>query len=257
MYNVGLIILLFTWAASYYLMTRARTTGKAPYIRSIAAFDAIEELVGRATEMGRPVHLTTGHGGRGLYTDRAAYHMAGLSILGYVSEKCATMNTDLICSVGFAEMIPIAEDIIQQGYTIAGHPELFEREMVRFHVDNWHTFALYTMATVQEENVAANIMVGNLDCTTGAIIAAGALQTGAMQIGGAGSSTWALATFIAFCDYVLMGEEVPIAGAKITGDIEGLASLVGSDYAKVLVVLLMIAGIIANVAGISSSWLVS
>lgn len=42
-----------------FLMLRARV-GKLPYIRRVAGLDAIEEAVGRATELGRPVFYVPG-----------------------------------------------------------------------------------------------------------------------------------------------------------------------------------------------------
>jgi hypothetical protein len=246
-------VIIFTWAVAYWMMERAKK-GHVPFVRSLSALNAIDESIGRAVELGRPVHLTTGHGGKGMYTRAAGNHLAGLSILGYVAQKCAETECDLICSVGFAEMIPIAEDVISQGCVLAGNPGFFRPDMVRFHVDNWHTFALYTMAMIQDENVATNIMVGNLDCTTGAIIAAGGAAHGMMQIGGTRSS-WGMATFIAFCDYVLIGEEMPIAGAMIAGDQESVASLVSSDVSKLLLVLIVLLGITMSQLGFDLSWL--
>jgi hypothetical protein len=233
-------------------MKRAET-GVVPKVRYIPAFDALDEAIGRATEMGRPVHWTTGHGGAGLYSDKAGDHMSGLSLLSYIAGKCAERGTKLIATCGFSEMIPIAEDVIYQAALAAGKPEYYQRDMVRFNTDNWHTYALYTMTTVIEENVASNIMVGNLSSTEGMIIGTGAVMIGSMNITGS-RSPGRMAQIINISDYFLIGEEMPAAGAIISGDKDSLASVISSDYSKVLYFIVIILGIVMASLGLAVDW---
>ncbi|MGE5652990.1 MAG: DUF6754 domain-containing protein, partial [Bacillota bacterium] len=53
------IFMLFAMATIVFAITRSKR-GEAPKIRRIAGLDSIEEGLGRATEMGRPVHYTPG-----------------------------------------------------------------------------------------------------------------------------------------------------------------------------------------------------
>ncbi len=250
---VSLMLLAFAWIIGYWLMKRTET-GYVPTVRYIPAFDALDEAIGRATEMGRPVHWTSGHGGAGLYSDKAGDHMAGLSMLSYIALKCAERGTKLIATCGFSEMIPIAEDVIYQSALAAGKPEFFQKEMVRFNTDNWHTYALYTMTTVIEENCASNIMVGNLSSTEGMIIGTGAVMIDCMNITGS-RSPGRMAQIISISDYFLIGEEMSAAGAIVSGDIDSLASVVSSDYSKVLYCGLIALVILMASMGLDTSWL--
>ena len=57
-----LISLIFISGAIVYFIQKARS-GATYQIRTIAGLDAMEEAVGRATEMGRMVHFTPGIAG--------------------------------------------------------------------------------------------------------------------------------------------------------------------------------------------------
>ena len=66
-------------------------------VRPIPGFDAIEEAVGRAAEMGKPVHFTPGFGGL------VAATFAGLEVLGYVAKLSAQYDVRLIVTVSQPE----------------------------------------------------------------------------------------------------------------------------------------------------------
>ena len=233
-------------------MIRRASEGKVPHVRNIPAFAAIEEAIGRASEMGKPVHLTTGHSGGGLYSKHASDHLAGLSMLNFVAQKCVEMDTDLVATVAFSEMIPVAEDIIRYGAISAGKPEFYRDDMVRFASDNWLGYDMYAMRMAAESS--ANIMIGAMDTTTSSIVGPGGAISGAINIGGTRSAS-AIAQLIPFCDYVLLGEETPAAGAIVSGDMDSLASTVSTDYTKVLAVLLILLGIVMASLGLNVDWL--
>ena len=251
MYNVAFLIIAFTWIVGYLMMRRA-AEGKVPFVRRLPAFDAIDEAIGRAAEMGKPVHLTTGHSGGGLYTTLASDHLAGLSILNFVARKAAERSTGLIVTVAFSEMIPVAEDIIRFGSIAAGKPEFYRDDMVRFASDNWLGYDMYAMRMATE--AAANIMVGAMDSTSGAIIAAGGSIAGAINIGGARAAS-DICEILPFCDYILIGEETPAAGAIISGDLDSLSSTVSTDYTKALLVGIIFIGIVMSTLGLSMDWI--
>jgi len=87
---VGLILILGVFILGIYYMRRK----KLPYIRRVAAIDAIYEAVGRATEMGKPVLCSYGRGGFGYAV------IAAMSILGHVAKTCAETNTRLLVPTG-------------------------------------------------------------------------------------------------------------------------------------------------------------
>lgn len=84
-----LFFVLFLATAAYY-MSRAKT-GKVPYVRTIHGLEAIEEAIGRATELGKPVFYVPGR--TEINTAGAAQNIAGLEILGHVAKMTATIQT--------------------------------------------------------------------------------------------------------------------------------------------------------------------
>jgi hypothetical protein len=250
----GFILLVIAWVSAYWFNMRA-DQGKVPHLRPIAALEAINEAVGRAVEMGRPIHWTSGHGGAGLYSERAGDHMAGLSILSYLAAKSIEQGADLRASLGFSELIPITEDIIYQRALAEGQPEFFNRDKIYFNTDNWVAYDLYTFATLQDIDTAANIIVGNVDTTTGAIISCGAHMAGAMNIIGSRRAD-AVAQSMMFSDYFLMGDELPAMGALLEGDEDNLSIVVSGDISKFLYIALIILGSILASIGISTNWVI-
>ncbi len=71
------IVLLLSLIIIYKVLSAQR--GRVPFIRRIAGLNAIDEAVGRATEMGRPVMMVPGISGFDVVTLQA------LSIFSYVA----------------------------------------------------------------------------------------------------------------------------------------------------------------------------
>ena len=77
--QVSSIVLLLVLSAA--IVYRIRTTKKEqlPQIRPIAGLEAIDEAIGRATELGRPIHYSLGYGS--LTADTAPQTLAGVAVL--------------------------------------------------------------------------------------------------------------------------------------------------------------------------------
>ena len=81
---------LFLLLVLFVCCIRQARRGNVPQIRRLPALDAIEEAVGRATEVGRPVHFSPGI--IELTHERSAQTLAGLSVLSYVAKLCARIR---------------------------------------------------------------------------------------------------------------------------------------------------------------------
>ena len=123
---VGLLLLILIFVLAVNFMGQA----KLPYIRRVPALDAIEDAIGRSTEMGKPVVCSYGLGGFDYWT------VAGLSILGYVAKICAETDTRLIVPTGGSSDSYIvreaAVDLVRNAYTAAGRPEAFNEDDMPF-----------------------------------------------------------------------------------------------------------------------------
>ena len=105
---------LFLLFVLFIYCIREARRGKVPQIRKLAALDAIEEAVGRATEVGRPVHFSPGI--IELTHERSAQTLAGLSVLSYVAKLCARYDTDLVTTIMKPDVYVVAEEIVKQSF---------------------------------------------------------------------------------------------------------------------------------------------
>lgn len=193
---------LFTLTACVLAYALIRLSKKwTPTIRKIAALDALDEAVGRATEMGRPVHFTTGIGE--LTTPVVGpMIIAGLSVLSRVAELCAAKGTPLIYSLASADVIPLAYDLMSSAYMAAGKPEQFKPdESIRFTSTTQAGYTTSVHDTFAAERPASNIMVGPFYAEA-ILLSEVAARYGSFQIGGTARPVQ-IPFFAIVCDFTL------------------------------------------------------
>jgi len=94
---LDLVVLLVIWVVTI-LGVNMLKRGWTPKWRKIAGLEALEEVVGRAAEMGKPVHFTPGYGG--LTGTTSPQVVAGLAVFAELAKLCARYDVPIICSVG-------------------------------------------------------------------------------------------------------------------------------------------------------------
>ncbi len=225
-------------AAMFVCLIYRAKHGRSPEIRKLPGLDAIEEAVGRATEMGRPVHFSPGI--VELTHERSPQTLAGISVLSFVASLCARYDTDLITTIMMPDVYVLAEDVVRHAYVMEGKSENYRADMVRFIGAEQFAYAGAAVGIMYREKVAANIMIGAWYAESLMLTEAGA-QTGGIQI--TGSATVAQLPFLVVAsDYCLMGEEIYAASAYLSKDPVQLAVILGQDLAKAVTIGLMIAG---------------
>ena len=100
--------------------------GREMYIRRIPGLTAIEEAVGRATEMGRPIFFSPGLDSINIVTLQA------LAILSYIVRLAATHATRIIVGLRSPIVYPVAEESVREAYDAVGRPENFRSDDIRF-----------------------------------------------------------------------------------------------------------------------------
>jgi len=213
-----------------------------PKIRRLTGVDALDEAIGRATEMGRPVHFTVGLGGVG-----DVQVIAGLSILQYVARKCAEYGTRLIFTFSDPSVEPVARDLIKTAYTQAGKPEEYKPETVLWLSNRQFAYATGAMGLILREKVAANLLLGYFAAES-LILAEAGYRAGAIQIAGT-TNSYQIPFFIAACDYTLISEELITAGAYVSKNPEQIGTIFGQDIIRVIGLILTIIGLILWFAG--------
>jgi hypothetical protein len=228
------------------MILRARQGVKVPPVYKVAGLDAMDEAIGRCTEMGRPVHFSPGIG-----DVQNAQTLAAMSILGYVAKQCARYDTDIIATNRNIIVYPISEEIVKQAYSEVGKPDNFKIENVRWISDDQFAYATGVTGIMYREKPAANILVGAFWAESLIFAEVGA-TAGAIQISGT-ANTHQIPFFVAACDYCLIGEELYAAGAYLSKEPVLLGSLVAQDWGKMVGVILILVG--AVLASVKNPWL--
>jgi hypothetical protein len=210
--------------------------GRSMFIRRIPGLTAIEEAVGRATEMGRPIFFSPGLAGIGITTLQA------LAILAYIVKLAAQRATRIITAINVSSVYPVAEETVREAYDAAGRPEEYRPEDVRFVSDEQFAYALGSVGIMAREETATNFMFGQFYAEA-LILTENGRALGALQVAGCPDPTQ-IPFFIATCDYVVIGDEYYAASAYLTREPTLIGSLVGQDLVKAMLIALVLAGII-------------
>lgn len=219
-----------------------------PKIRRLAGIDAIDEAIGRATELGRPVHYTVGLGGIS-----NVQVIAGLSILRYVAKKCAEYDVRLIFTFRNPQIQPVAYDLIKEAYIAAGKPEKFRPDDILWLSGRQFSFATGVMGIVLREKVAANLLLGYFAAES-LIFAEAGYRAGAIQIAGT-TNSYQIPFFVTTCDYTLISEELIVAGAYISQIPEQVGTIFGQDIIRLIAILLMLVGSLLYAVGVKDLYL--
>ncbi len=243
---VPLIAFVLAWVATY-LAIQIGKEGKIR-IRRLPGLDAIEEVVGRAVETGRPIFDIPG---RGSFTDLyATQTIAGLSVLSYVATLCARLGAKLYVPMSRVDVLPVAIEIVRDAYRAEGKlDELDVETQIPYLSGTQFAWASGVIGMASRMKPAANIMIGPFWAES-MMFAETFHRVGAMQVGGT-ARMYQIPFFAALCDYVLIGEEMFAAGAYVSGDPNQIGSIASQDWYKIVAIILSVLGMLLATANIT------
>jgi hypothetical protein len=220
-------------------------------IRKIAALEAIDEAVGRATEMGRPVLFVPG-----IQDMNDLQTVAGITVLGRVAKVAAEYDAPLEVPTARSLVMTAARDAVQAAYLAAGRGDAYNPDRINYITDEQFGYVAYLAGTMNRERPATCLYMGAFYAES-LLLAENGNSIGAIQIAGTAESSQ-LPFFVAACDYTLIGEEFFAASAYLSGEPMQLGSLFGQDLVKIGTILLLGLGVaLATVAAASGSPLVA
>ncbi len=212
--------------------------------RKLAALEAIPEAIGRAVEMGKPVHMTPG--GNPLYGVRGTHIQMGLIIMGHVARTCARLGARLIVSIARPAGIPLATSIVETAFAVEGYPDIDPD--IRFYSTGDAPYGAGCINTIATEECAVNMVIGGSGSDF-PMIAEGAFRVGAFQIGGS-ANVWMIPLVVASCEYTLIGDELFAAGALLSENPIQLAGIAANDVSKLIIVAIVCVGSILASMGL-------
>ncbi len=232
--------LMFFAFVLYYIASAQ--SGKKPFVRRIPGIDAIEEAIGRATEMGRPVLYIPG-----IQDISEIQTVAGLVILESVAKLTARYETPITVPVTYPIPFTIAEEMVKAGYLHAGRPEAYDPNSVRFVSPEQFAYVASVTGVMMRDRPAAHIFMGAFYAES-LLLAETGFATGAIQVAGT-ANVHQLPFFVVACDYTLIGEELYAASAYLSGEPKLVGALKGADLMKIAIIATVIIGCILETLG--------
>ncbi|MCG3778676.1 MAG: hypothetical protein JW388_1400 [Nitrospira sp.] len=237
----NLVLALLFGGIVFYAISRART--QEIFLRRIPGLDAVDEAIGRATELGKPIlYLTGAHDMSDPSTIAAAV------ILGRVAKRTAAYETQLLVPHRDPMTMAVCQEITKQAYLEAGKPDLYKDDSNFFITSDQFSYTAAVDGIMLRKKPAANFFMGAYFAEALLLTETGA-STGAIQIAGT-DSDHQLPFFVTTCDYTLIGEELYAASAYLSREPVQVGTLLGQDIGKGLILCILAAGTVLAMLGV-------
>ncbi|MEC7556365.1 MAG: DUF6754 domain-containing protein [Planctomycetota bacterium] len=240
-----LVILLLITCSIVYFINLARR-GHELKIRKITGLEAVNEAVGRATEMGRSCLFIPG-----ILDINDIQTVAGITVLSRVAGLAAEYDATLEVPTSRSLVMTTARETVEAAYLAAGRPDAYREDNIYYLTDEQFGYVAGVTGTMVREKPAACFYMGAFFAES-LILAETGNSIGAIQVAGTAMPSQ-LPFFVAACDYTLIGEEFFAASAYLSGEKHQLGSLKGQDVGKVFGSLLLIVGCLLATFSLGSS----
>jgi hypothetical protein len=213
------------------------------FLRRIPGLDAVDEAIGRATELGKPILYLTGAGDMSEPSTIAA-----AVILGRVAKRVAAYETELLVPHRDPIVMAVCQEITKQSYLEAGKPDVFREDSNFFITTDQFSYTAAVDGIMLRRKPAANFFMGSYFAEALLLTETGA-STGAIQIAGT-DSDHQLPFFVTTCDYTLIGEELYAASAYLSREPVQLGTLRGQDLGKGFILVVLALGTFLATVGV-------
>lgn len=245
--RLNLLIVLSIVCGAVVLWILLARAGRSVKIRRIAALEAIDEAVGRATEMGRSVLFVPG-----IQDMNDIQTVAGVTVLGHVAKTAAEYDAVLEVPTSRSLVMTAARETVQAAHFAAGRPETYDAGRINYITDEQFGYVAYVTGKMVREKPAACFYMGAFYAES-LLFAENGNSIGAIQIAGTAEPSQ-LPFFVAACDYTLIGEEFFAASAYLSGERDQLGSIKGQDLGKFLTgAAIIIGSLLATAASLAPS----
>ena len=240
--KLPIMVASFLLTAFLWVFIASARKGKKLYVRPLAGINAVDDAIGRATEMGKPILFILGLGTAG---DIAT--IAGFTILARVARRTAEYQTRVIVPVQDPVVLAIAQETVRTAYLEAGRPDQYNSDNIFFVTSMQFPYVAAVNGIMLRELPATNFYMGTFYAESLILAETGSIA-GSIQIAGT-DQVAQLPFFVAATDYTLIGEELYAASAYLSQEPVQLGSLKAQDYMKAVIMILIVLGIIFITAG--------
>ncbi|HEY3243405.1 MAG TPA: DUF6754 domain-containing protein [Phycisphaerae bacterium] len=256
---VRAVMQLFNWGRGWFalivvtvcgailLFVQLARMGIPLKVRKIAGLAAVEEAVGRATEMGRSILFVPG-----IEDLKYIATVAGITVLSRVARLAAEHDAQLEVPTRRSLVMTAARETVQASFLAAGRPDAYNADRIYYVTDEQFGFAAAVAGWMMRSKPATAFYLGTFYAES-LLLAETGNAIGAIQIAGTDEPAQ-LPFFVAACDYTLIGEELFAASAYLSGEPQQLGSLKGQDVGKTIVGVLIAVGVtLASICAITSA----
>lgn len=220
---------------------------KSPGVfRRIEAYERLNRAIGLAVEGGTRLHISIGRGN--LFTARGGSALAGLAMLRRLTERTSLSDQPPIVTSGDASLAILSQDTLQSGYRAARAEDQYRVTSGRLTGLTPFAFAAGTMPIIRDEDVSANVIIGDLGAE--AALITDAAESRAADLIAASDNLSAQSVLYASSQEPLIGEELFAAGAYLGAGASHDASLQTQDILRWLVILAILGGAFLKLLGI-------
>ena len=146
---------MFVFCSLVAYFVNAARSGKKLWVRKIAGLSAIDEAVGRATEMGRPVLFVTG-----IQDINEIQTLAGLTVLSRVAKTAAEYGAQIEVPTCRSLVMAAARETVEASYLAAGRPDSYQPDRIHYLTDEQFAFVAGVTGYMVREEPAACIYMG-------------------------------------------------------------------------------------------------
>ena len=218
---------------------------KFPTFREIPAFTRLRLAVGRVVEDGSRLHISLGHGA--LTTPQSASALAGLDLLRRLAYLTSSGDQPPIASSGDPLLSILAQDTLHAAAK-SSEQATFDLNAGRLPGLTPFSYAAGTIPIIHDENISANVLMGNFGAEA-ALLTDAAERQSTFMLAGSDNLT-AQAVIYASAQEPLIGEEVFAAGAYVESNNMHAASLTVQDILRWLVIAAILIGSLLTLAGV-------
>ncbi len=235
--NVSALVLFSFFSIVILVSIYLARSGRELFVRRIAGLNAVEEAIGRATELGKKVLFVPGIG-----SVAEVETLSALAVLKHVAKHTAEYGTPLESPQKDPLTYAAARETVKEAYLEAGRPDLFHEEMVPYLTYDQFAYTAQVTGRMVREKPAANFLIGSFYAES-LLLAEAGQSTGAIQIAGT-AQVAQLPFFVTTCDYTLIGEELYAASAYLSREPVMLGCIKGQDFVKFILLVLIMVGIL-------------
>jgi hypothetical protein len=214
--------------------------------REIPAFTRLKEAVGRAVEDGSRLHISLGRGG--LVSPQSIPALAGLNVLRRMADITSASDQPPIATSGDTGITILSQDTLLAVHQSAASGVPYDATAGRLTGLTPFSYAAGVIPVVCDENVSANVLMGNFGVEVGLITDVSERQD--VFTLAASDSLPAQAVIYASTGEPLVGEELYAAGAYLDSGPLHQSSLQVQDILRWAMIAFMLVGAVLKVLGV-------